>query len=315
MKDFTPPKDSQFGSVSALAKKLGLEECRLRYIAENSEQYWVKGKTIDKEDGKKRLTNNAKPELKGIHQTIKEKILIPTIYPNFLHGALPKRSVFSNARSHTKKRVLISEDIANFFPSTSEKIILRIWQIFFNCPPEVALVLTQLTTHKGMLPQGWKTSSYLANLVFWDKELKLYNELASRGFTYSRFVDDISVSCRRNYTKSELTWVIKKIHCMFANTGYRLKRTKHDIRTSSSRQLVNNQLVNNSQVGVTRNIRRRIRAGVFQLGFEYNLGAGGSSIYPKKWRKLASEVGKLKAGHPLQYRQLRTKLNAIKPTM
>lgn len=33
--DFTPPKESQFGSVSALAKKLGLEEHKLRYIAEN----------------------------------------------------------------------------------------------------------------------------------------------------------------------------------------------------------------------------------------------------------------------------------------
>lgn len=313
MNDFSPSAGSQFGSVESLANKLGLSTEKLIYISENVDNYWLKGKTIIKSDGSKRTTHNAKPELKGIHQSIKEKILLPTFYPKFLHGALPKRSVFSNAQNHTCKKVLISEDIANFFPNTNEKLINQIWQKFYRCPPDVARILTLLTSYKDMLPQGWKTSSYLANLVFWDTELDLYSKLYKKGFIYSRFVDDISLSTRRSYSKAELTKMISDIHCLFASKGYQLKRTKHQIKTNSSRQLVNNQLVNGNKVGIPREKRRIIRALVHQLEVDYNHGAADMQLYEIKWQKTCAKVGQLKSGHSEQYSSLRAVLDIIKP--
>ena len=313
MRDFAPGTGTQFGSIESLAKRLGLRTEKLIHIAENVDSYWIKGKTLVKPDGSKRETHNAKPELKGIHQSIKEKILLPTYFPEFLHGALPKRSVFSNAANHTHKRVLISEDIANFFPNTSEVKINTLWKRFYNCPPEVANTLTKLTTHKGMLPQGWKTSSYLANLVFWDSELELYLKLQRRGFKYSRFVDDVSVSAHRNYTPRELTQVISEINGLFSSKGYRLKRTKHQVKTSSSRQQVNNQVVNSLKVSMPVEYRKIIRAKVHRLKTDHLCGASSCLSYAPKWKKLCAQVGKLKRGHIEQYTALRKTLDKIKP--
>ena len=313
MKLFCPPKGTQFSSIDSLARRLGVPEGKLLHISENVDKYWLPGKTIEKSDGSKRYTHNAKPQLKGIHGSIKRNILKPTQYPHFLHGSLPKRSIYTNARNHTRKSVLINEDIANFYPSTRGNVVLDIWKRFYKCSPEVASVLTRLTTHENMLPQGWICSSYIANLVFWDSELELYNRLKKRGFEYTRLADDVSVSTARYYDKHELTWVISKINAIFASRGYRIKRRKHTIKTRSSRQLVNNQLVNNIDVGLPIEQRKIIRSAIQRLEAEYYTGAAGNKIYFSKWQQIAGKVGRLKSGHSKQYRMLRQRLLKIKP--
>lgn len=47
---------------------------------------------------------------------------------------------------------------------------------------DVAEILTMLTTKDGGLPQGAVTSSFLANLVFWDYEPSLVEKLAFAGY-------------------------------------------------------------------------------------------------------------------------------------
>src|SRR5690606_42051319 len=69
-----------------------------------------------------------------------------------------------------RSRIVINEDISGFFPSTSAEHVFNIWHELFGCSQEVSQCLTQLTTRRGELPQGAITSSFLANLVFWQDE-------------------------------------------------------------------------------------------------------------------------------------------------
>jgi hypothetical protein len=107
--------------------------------------------------------------LKTIQERIKVKILYKVFYPRYLQGSIKddgiKRSYISNAKIHANSRIVINEDITKFFPSTSEQLIFDIWKIFFGFSDKVARYLTKLTTKDGLLPEGAKTSSYLANLV------------------------------------------------------------------------------------------------------------------------------------------------------
>lgn len=66
--------------------------------------------------------------------------------------------------------------------------------IAYHFSPDVASLLTKLTTYKGHVPQGAPTSTYIANLVF----TKTGNELAQLAkeynITFTSFVDDLTFS-------------------------------------------------------------------------------------------------------------------------
>ena len=65
--------------------------------------------------------------------------------------------------------------------------------------PDVASVITKLTTFKGHLPQGAPTSTTLANLVFLPTGLKL-NEIAKQhNLRFTIFVDDVTFSSHNDF--------------------------------------------------------------------------------------------------------------------
>ncbi len=299
-------------NVSSLARILEVNVGELIYISTNVKKFWIPGKTTQKKDGTPRLTNDARPELKEIHRKIKNRLLINANYPVFLNGGLPKCSIYTNASPHTKSKVLISEDIGGFYPSTTRKNVYDIWKYYFNCTPAISEILADLTTYEDSLPQGWIPSSYLANLIFWDIESKLVKYLKEKGFTYTRFVDDISISTKAYHNKDQITDVISQTVGMLLKKGYRVKRSKHTIRPATSQQTVNNLLVNNHRVGLPRDKRREIRAQVEHLEYSYRHGMYQSDEYVRNWRRAASSVGRLKKGHPKLYKNLRIRLKEVK---
>jgi len=195
-----------------------------------------------KKDGTPRICYDAKPPLKSMHGRIKCMILRRVTYPSYLMGGLADpdkpRDYVRNANVHVGARVLINEDVANFFPSTSFDVVFDIWKYFFHFPLDVARTLARLTTRRGELPQGAKTSSYLANLAFWACEPRLVAELESRGFRYTRYVDDITISSRRDRTAQEIHEVLSLLAAMIKRYGFRFKRSKHSLVYAGQRMEV-----------------------------------------------------------------------------
>ncbi|GJM06093.1 MAG: reverse transcriptase [marine bacterium B5-7] len=304
---------SNIARVSSLARILGTTDDRLLYIAGNIDKYWKPGKKLPKSDGSIRITNDANDVLKNIHERINRNLLKPCFYPRYLNGSLPGRSIRKNAEFHLRSMVLVNEDIENFYPSARFRQIKGIWKYFFKCSDEVAVILTKLTTYKGSLPQGWKPSSYLANLLFWDTEYILVEKLQAAGFSYSRLMDDITVSSRKPYTPEKLSVLISDLNLFLHSKEFKLKRSKHSIKPSYTRQTVNNQIVNGSKVTVPRERRKLIRALVHSLEIDYSYGAVFSDKYKTKWKSASQRVGGLKHGHLSERNSLRQRLQNIKP--
>jgi hypothetical protein len=193
-----------------------------------------------KPDGSVRYVFDAKFPLKTIQGRIQCMILRTVDFPEYLQGSLKNRGQASNARRHLGRRLVITEDVQNFFPATSANVIFDIWHQFFCFPPEVAECLTKLTTKDGSLPQGAKTSPLLANIVFWQRERDLVLEFQRRGIVYTRLVDDITCSAVRDLSRSEISWVIQKLRHMTESFGFRLKRKKQTIAHASSRMVATN---------------------------------------------------------------------------
>ncbi|HEU4709428.1 MAG TPA: reverse transcriptase family protein, partial [Methylophilaceae bacterium] len=168
-------------SLEGLALALKMNKDVLCEIAGTADKYWRQLPPIIKSDGKQRLIFDARPVLKAIHGRINKEILSRVVFPEYITGGVKGRDYTANARFHIKKVIVITEDIQSFFPSTNSSVVYDIWKNFFKFSPEVASLLTLLTTKEGTLPQGGKCSPYLANLVFWDKEPLLFEDFKGQG--------------------------------------------------------------------------------------------------------------------------------------
>jgi len=94
-------------------------------------------------------------------------------------------------------------DLKSFFPSISSG---RIYQLFFDsgCTAEIAGFLTEITTFKGKLTQGFATSVMLANITAHQMDFQLSAMCKEHNLQYSRWVDDVVISGRiKNLKKVE----------------------------------------------------------------------------------------------------------------
>ncbi|MCM5141106.1 reverse transcriptase domain-containing protein, partial [Escherichia coli] len=112
------------------------------------------------------------------------------------------------------------------------------------------------------VPQGGCCSSYIANLLFFNSEYNLYNRLKSMGLSYSRLLDDITISSDKDLSSEEKTKVIKLVHGMV--NQYRLsinesKTTIEHSKDSSSKLSVTGLWVKHGVPKLTKENRRYIR--------------------------------------------------------
>ncbi len=218
------------GSLSSLAKTLGFTEHRIAKIASNIGGYYT---IFDKQvKGKLRTLAEPVPELKILQKRIISRIFCHLEFPKYLHGGIKAedpRDFYSNALSHCNAEVAITVDIKSFFPSISKDLVETVFLRLFEYPPIVAKVLSQLTTLDGSLPQGSPTSSYISNLVMWEKEYKIASKFESQGFVYTRLIDDMTVSCTKKLSNQRITKITKDIVDMVRAYGFKPHPTKTNI--------------------------------------------------------------------------------------
>lgn len=303
--------------ISTLARILRIEESALLELADRASACYKIGSREKKADGTFRITFDAKKPLKSIQARIQCLILRNITYPCYLHGGIrdPQnpRDYVSSARTHQSSRWLVCEDIRSFFPSVRPEVIQGIWVGLCHFSPEVAGCLTKLTTKDDCLPQGAKTSTALANLVFWRDEPALFRYLRARGINYSRLVDDINCSSFNRLRGSELTDTVRRLHAMCAKYGLSIKRQKHAVFVSGGTMKTTN-LVVNSLVSLPHEERSSIRRQVRQLEVTAEVAANRSTVlYAKNYNSLSGKVGKLKRFHPTEGNNLRRRLRVILP--
>lgn len=280
----------------------------LKRVAAKADLLYRKAKPIDKGDGTIRQTFDALPELKCIQIRIKNILLSRVNFPPYLTGSLKGRDYRVNARFHVDAKVIVCEDIANFFPSTSTHIIRNIWANLFGFSADVSDLLTALTTKDGFLPQGAVTSSYLANLAFFSSEPTLQALLAGRSIRYSRYVDDITLSSVTSLSSEDLTWCISNAYGMLAKYGYHAKRRKHEIHRSNARMFTTKLMVN-KRPALKPNERSAIRSAVYQL--ERKVAAGVAfDVLRSEFNSVRGRVEKLKLFHTREALSLKARLAA-----
>ena len=236
-------------SRKKLAELLGETTQNLNQMAgaQNS-LYNTFAKTIEKDGNKKtRYIEHPKPKLRLIQKRL--VCLLDRIQPpDYLHSAFRGRSYITNAMQHECNVRIAKIDIKKFFPSAYAGFVHRSFEDVFKCSPDVAGVITKLTTAFGHIPTGGNSSTIISFFAF-KPMFDEINELAkSRGLKMSCCVDDMTFSgeSATNGFLNEVHLIVSryglkthKRHCFEANqskiiTGVAL--TPQGIRLPNSRR-------------------------------------------------------------------------------
>ncbi|MBW4859384.1 MAG: hypothetical protein KZY61_12215 [Clostridiaceae bacterium] len=123
-------------------------------------------------------------------------------------------------------------------------------------------IFANMCTYKGLLPQGAVTSPYITNILLKNFDEEMYDYCINRNINYTRYSDDIILSCDRKTPLKEAKYFIidkvKGYHFLEINS-----RKSFKIYGKDTSKIVTGLLVNNDNVRVTRKYKRFLRAQIF----------------------------------------------------
>lgn len=155
---------------------------------------------------------------------------------------------------------MLNLDIQDFFPTITFRRIKVVLSLNpFNLKDErekIAFVIANISTYKGILPQGAPTSPILSNIVTQRLDRKITNFCKLKRIRYSRYADDLSFSSNENIFDENLIGELIKI---VESENFKINANKTRLRTNGERQEVTGIIVNR-RLNVNRHFLKRTRA-------------------------------------------------------
>lgn len=234
---------------------------------------------IDK-SAKPRLIEPPKEELKTIQRRIK-KCLGRIVVPDNIFSGIKGRSYADNARRHigNDRRNLFKIDLTAFFPSITRDVVYRFFNNDMQCSPDVATILTNLTTiditksnvqnaneiydflkEKGVssfnhLISGAPTSQILSYMV----NHRMFSEMQrlsdNNCIAMTVYVDDVTFSSKNRISKDfrdRILAIVKKYN-------YQVSKKKVKLYTKLYPKLVTGVIIDqNGKVVIKNSMRQKI---------------------------------------------------------
>jgi retron-type reverse transcriptase len=304
-----------------VAAWLGLPLARLRWFthdrAADTTWHYVRY-TVPKRSGGQRVILAPKRELKALQRRTLADLVAKIPTAPAAHGFIPGRSIATNAQPHVGKRIVVGLDLKDFFPTITFPRV-RGALIAHGYSYAVASTLALLCTEYDREPfdrdgerfyisvgprhlvQGAPTSPALANVVAWRLDRRLTGLAAKYGFSYTRYADDLTFSG----DDAVVGRLITNVKRVVADERFTLNDAKTRVTRHAQRQVVTGIVVND-QVGTPRQLRRRLRAILYNAQRDARPMPAHSSI-----RGLVAFVNAVNPGHAAP---LRAALGQIRAT-
>lgn len=309
------------GTIEILAKTLGVHPSKLKNIAAKVDSSYSKYQLPPHPvTAKERTVLEPKHELKKIQKRINSRIFKHVEFPLYLQGGIKatektKRDYIANAVMHGRSKTLINLDVRNFYPNIKIDVVRDIFKYFFKFSNEVVEILSTLTTYHGSLPQGGCTSSYLANLVFFNHEYLLVSSLRGRGLRYTRLLDDITISSTNKIDPKSSERLIKDVAALLRKRNLNLKSTKTKV-TDRSEMHKDFEVTGLCVRGAIPKASKKDRSYIKQLVFNCEQKAIQNKTcqeYHKLWNRTSGLVAKLHRLNHSQAQDYRKRLSEILP--
>lgn len=201
-------------------------------INANRRKHYYSYKKIKRKGGKVKIReiDPSRQSLRDIQNRINGKLLSKINFPPHIHGSVKGKSNISNAKCHRTKKFHFLTDLSSFFPSVTCSMVFQSLREY-GYSPDVAHIITKLTTINGHLPQGTPTSSALANLVGLKFDYPILELCKQHGITYTRYVDDLTFSCNEDFKEisQEILNIISQAEFKYSHKKTLYKEGKVEI--------------------------------------------------------------------------------------
>lgn len=244
------------------------------------------------------------------------------IWPEYIYGSVPNdhynntmisKDYVACASKHCGSQSVLKIDIKDFFDNITPELVFNVFNKLLKYPRAVANALVDICCHNNLLIQGALTSSYIASAVLFDVEPAIVQRLKSKGLSYTRLVDDITISSRN--PEYDFSFSLELVRQMLYGKNLPLNETKTNIiRSSTTDILIHGLRISFKEPRLPSDEVSRIRASVKNLESlakiaDYRV----SRDYRRSFNRCLGRVNKLKRLGHKQYISLQTRVLNILP--
>lgn len=195
---------------------------------------------------------------KTLLRSISQKFSEVNIFDDYVQWFSTWKSTITNARLHLNKKIIIHADIKDFFSNIkiNDSFFSEMW---FN--QEISTLFQYLCLYNGILPTGFPTSHILSNIFCKNMDLTINWLTKERGYIYSRYWDDITLSTDTDYifTKEEISNILNKYWFTLNNKKFKVEKKWWPQYVTWL------TVVNKKNPHIPRRIKRRIRLELYHI--------------------------------------------------
>lgn len=305
---------SSVTSLKQLAAHWRIKYSSLIYwtrVVDRDKQYKVFN--IGKKNGGKREITAPHSRLIMLQENLKDTLELIYKPKACVYGFVKDGGIVKNARNHLRKRHIANVDLRDFFPSINfgrVRGVLMAEPFGFN--QEIATVLANIATYKGMLPQGAPSSPVISNIICYKMDGALMHLAKMNKCIYTRYADDLTFSTSLREFPFQImrideygsTVVGDALREIIIDNGFTVNADKCRLQSGGNRKIVTG-LVVNQKLNVKRTYIRNIRAMLYAWD-KYGYTKACAEFLNKHYRK--NSVNK----SPKFHNVLRGKLNYLK---
>lgn len=229
-----------------------------------NEDAWYRTRFEPKKSGNGMREIN--PPLKSLKLMQKRinRLLQRLLVPVAVKGGIKGHSHLDHAAVHTGKTVVITMDLSDFYPSVKSGRVYDIFCQRLGCSPDIARLLTRLTTYHGRLPQGAPTSGIIAVLAAERLAMRLMNLAEAYHAIFTMYMDDMAFSAYYLLPKSFQA----KVKEIVEQERFKLKEAKTEEMVATKREQLVTGLKVNDGLDIPSETMARLRDDIAVLGKE-----------------------------------------------
>lgn len=143
--------------------------------------------------------------------------------PNWLISCETCKSYVDNAKYHSGNTNVVTADIKKFYDKCQREYVFLFFKEKMKCAPDIAEILTDLTTYNGGIPTGTSTSQIIAYYAYEDmfKEIQMLSE--NSDLLFSLYVDDMTFSGKNHFN---YRYFVNQVNCILRKYGHEVKPSK-----------------------------------------------------------------------------------------
>lgn len=255
-------KFTEARTLPELAAFIGTKSETLRERVKNRKYHQF---YIPKAQGEKRLIETPDDALKSLQGQLNKHFQAAylLVRPEAAYGSLiacsdeaEPRNIYTNALRHIGSKWLLNADIRKFFPGIRSNMVRKALQTTpFQFDDEAAECLLALTTYENRLPTGAPTSPILANIVCLSLDEQLQQLADENGWTYTRYIDDLTFSGKKRFTLSHLT----AIEAVLSSMGFAMNHDKLRISRVEDKPVVTGLVLRKKRPDVSKTFLENLR--------------------------------------------------------